>query len=37
MSPTAGQKYPADQQIALYYSGGGIAGADADRRPDLHR
>jgi eukaryotic-like serine/threonine-protein kinase len=24
MSPTAGQKYPANQQITLYYSGGGI-------------
>jgi serine/threonine-protein kinase len=24
MSPAAGQKYPADQQITLYYSGGGI-------------
>ncbi len=25
MSPTPGQKYPAGQQITLYYSGGGIA------------
>ena len=37
MSPTPGQKYPASQQITLYYSGGGIAVPTLTGVPALHR